>query len=511
MVLTVRPHALSGVIQARLDRVLPAYETHLTNQGCSAGFLSKLTGTARHLITWLTVSESDVAALDIRGVDGFLSHDCRCPAAFRSQRDEPSAWHAHRVLEYLLETGQAAMPSCIDTGGGLVEAFAGTLTAQGYREATVRCFRSSCRHLIVWLYRSDLTLAEFDSGVLQQFLDHDCACQHPRFFSRPHAFSGSRRVQAMLVRFARFLVHRGVVADWPVQDAGSGPHVGAFLGWMRQHRGARETTLRKYGRSLRALLPRLGDDPGTYDAVSVRTAMLERAQAGSGSPVEGSALRSYLRFLAARGLCPPGLAGAVPSLPKKVAALLPRYVGEGVIEALIASCDTATAIGLRDRAVLLLLARLALRPGEIAALRLDDLDWEQALIRVRGKSRRHVALPLPQEPGDALRDYIARARPHTACATVFPQFRAPHDRLSSSAVSAIVRRVMKRAGIDGDGLPAAYLFRHSRATHLLRRGASLEAVGALLRHASVKTTALYARVDTPMLLAVAHPWPGELP
>ena len=512
MVLTFRPHALSGVIQARLERVLPAYETHLNNQGCSAAFFSKLTGTARHLVTWLTVNESDVAALDVRGVDGFVSHDCDCPAAFRSPRDEPSAWHAHRVLEYLLETGQAAMPSSIVTGGGLVEAFAGSLTAQGYRDATVRYFRSSCRHLIVWLYRSELTLAGIDGGVLQQFLDHDCACQHPQFFSRPNAFSGSPRVQAMLVRFARFLVRRGVVADWPdpVPEAGSEAHVGAFLGWMRQHRGARETTLRVYDRSLRALLPRLGDDPGTYAAVSIRTAMLERAQAGSGSPVECSALRSYLRFLAARGLCPPGLAGAVPSIPKKAAALLPRHVDQGVIEALIASCDTATAIGLRDRAVLLLLARLALRPGEIAALRLNDVDWKQALIRVRGKSRRSMALPLPQEPGDALKDYILRARPHIACATVFPQFRAPHDCLSSSAVSAIVRRAMKRAGIDGDGLPAAYLFRHSRATHLLRSGASLEAVGALLRHESVKTTALYARVDAPMLLAVAQPWPGEL-
>ena len=209
-------------------------------------------------------------------------------------------------------------------------------------------------------------------------------------------------------------------------------------------------------------------------------------------------------------LCPPGLVGAVPSIPKKTAAPLPKYVDEEVFEALIASCDSAIAIGLRDRAILLLLARLALRPGDIAGLQLDDVGWQQALIRVSGESRRSAALPLPQEPGDALKDYILRARPRSACATVFPQSRAPHGRLSSSAVSAIVRRAMKRAGIDGDRLPAAYLFRHSRATHLLRSGASLEAVGALLRHDSVKTTALYAGVDAPMLLAVAQPWPGEL-
>ena len=197
MVFPFRPHALPGVIQAQLDRVLPAYEAHVNNQGCSASLFSKLTGTARHLIAWLTVNESDVAALDIRGVDGFLSHDCDCPAEFRSQRDAPSPWHAHRGLGYLLETGQAAMPSSIVTGGGLVEALAGTLTAQGYQEATVRDFRNSCRHLIVWLYRSDLALAEIDGGVLQRFLDHDCACQHPQFFGRANAFSGSRKVKAI--------------------------------------------------------------------------------------------------------------------------------------------------------------------------------------------------------------------------------------------------------------------------------------------------------------------------
>ena len=364
MVLTFRPHALSGVIQARLERVLPAYETHLNNQGCSAGFFSKLTGTARHLITWLTVNESDVAALDIRGVDGFVSHDCDCPAAFRSPRDEPSAWHAHRVLEYLLETGQAAMPSSIVTGRRARGSVCGQLDGprlSGSDSALLPEFLSPPDRLAVSLGA--------DAGRDRRrrpaaVLDHDCACQHPQFFSRPNAFSGSPRVQAMLVRFARFLVRRGVVADWPdpVPEAGSEAPCRRLPRMMRQHRGARETTLRVYDRSLRALLPRLGDDPGTYAAVSIRTAMLERARAGSGSPVECSALRSYLRFLAARGLCPPGLAGAVPSIPKKAAALLPRHVDQGVIEALIASCDTATAIGLRDRAVLLLLARLALRP-----------------------------------------------------------------------------------------------------------------------------------------------------
>ena len=138
------------------------------------------------------------------------------------------------------------------------------------------------------------------------------------------------------------------------------------------------------------------------------------------------------------------------------------------------------------------------------------MDWERAAVTVSGKSRRSEALPLPQEAGGALKDYVLQARPRTACPAVFRHSRAPYSPLSSPAVSAIARRAIKRTGINGDRLPAAYLFRHSRATHLLRDGTSPEAVGTLLRHQSVQTTALYARVDVPMLLAVAQPWPGEL-
>ena len=466
------------------------------------------------MIAWLTVNELGVAALDIRGVDGFLSHDCDCPADFRSQLNERSRWQAHRVLGYLIETGQAAVPSAIVTGGRLVEALRGSLTARGYGESAMRNYQACCRHFIVWLYLSDLALAEIDSGVLRRFLDHDCACAHPQFFGRPGAFSGSRDTAARLARFASFLVDRGVAADWrdPAPSANRDSHVDAFLSWLRQHRGVRETTLRNYERFLRALLPLLGDSPSTYDATSIRTAILDRSQSRSRGQLanECTALRSWLRFLEASGLCRPGLAGAVPSVRTPPEAQLPRYVELEDIEALIASCDTTTPIGLRDRAILLLLARLALRSGDITALRLGNIDWEQALLTVSGKSRRREALPLPQDAGDALKDYILGARPRSAGTTVFLRSLAPHVGLSSNAVSSIVRRAMKRTGIDRDGLPAAYLFRHSRATHLLRGGASLEAVGALLRHQSVKTTALYARVDVPMLLAVAQPWPEEL-
>lgn len=516
MTIPFRPRPSPGAleVQVQVDRVLPAYQAYLNDQACAASLFSALTATARHMIACLTINGSDPAALDIRSVGDFLSHDCDCPVEFRSQSDVPSRRHAHRVLGDWLEIGQTAVPPAIVTGGRLVEAFAGTLTAQGYRESTRHAYTGRCRHLIVWLYLQDLTLAEFDGGVLRRFFDHDCACEHPHFFRRPSAFSGSHTHKAPLTKFARFLIDQGQTKHWqtPVRPGHRTALLDAYLDWLSRHRGFRETTLTRYDRTLRALLPLLGEDPATYRAASIRKVTLLRAQSCSGGSLahQSCVLRSYLRFLASQGLCHPELAEAIPSCRRRTAAPLPRYVEPNAIEALIASCDTATATGLRDRVVLLLLARLALRPSDIAALQLNDIDWERAAVTVSGKSRRSEALPLPQEAGDALKDYILQARPRTACPAVFRHARAPYSPLSSPAVSAIARRAMQRAGINDDGLPAAYLLRHSRATQLLRDGTSPEAVGTLLRHQSVQTTALYARVDVPMLLAVAQPWPGEL-
>ena len=513
MALPIRPRASTGVIRALVDRVVPAYEAHLNERGCGPSAFSALTRTARHMLAWLTLCEADVAALDIRGVASFLGHACDCPADFRSNLNESSRWLAHAVLGYLIETGQTAVPAEIETGGRLVDEFAGSLTAQGYRASTMRTYQPCCRHFMVWLYLMGLELADIDGSVLRRFLDHDCACAHPQFLSRPRPFSGTRYTAAKLEAFADFLVDRDVVVDWrePLPKAHRSAHVEAFLAWLRQQRGVRETTLGNYSYALRAVLPLLGEHSASYDAASIRAALLDRAQSGKRGQAahEATALRSYLRFLAVHGLCRPGLVGAVPTISRRPVAQLPRYVAEADVEALIASCAPATPVGLRDRAVLLLLARLALRPGDIAALRLDAIDWQQAVLTLCGKSRRTAALPLPQEVGDALKDYILRARPRTPDATVFQRALAPHAGLTSQAIGSIVKRAMKRAGIAGDGLPAASLFRHSRATHLLRGGASLETVGALLRHQSVQTTAIYARVDVPMLLSVAQPWPGE--
>ena len=181
------------------------------------------------------------------------------------------------------------------------------------------------------------------------------------------------------------------------------------------------------------------------------------------------------------------------------------------VERVIASCDR-TAVGYRDRAILLLLARLGLRAGDILQLRLDDIDWRGAWIHVSGKSRRHTRLPLTQEVGQALVRYLQHCRPLTNDDAVFVRCRPPFRSFRSHcAISVLVDRALRRARVTRPSRGAAHLLRHSVASSMLREGASLQDIGAVLRHRSIQTTQIYAKVDVRMLQAIAQPWPEVRP
>ena len=215
-------------------------------------------------------------------------------------------------------------------------------------------------------------------------------------------------------------------------------------------------------------------------------------------------------FLASESSVSAALIAAVPTVPDWRLSALPRYISADDVERAIASCDTNPA-GVRDQAILLLLARLALRAGDIVALRLGDIDWDRAVLHVSGKSRRHTALPLPQDVGDALYRYIATVRPRTGEQKVFPGVHTPHRPFAGpSPVSGIARRALDRAGVATFATCGAHVFRHSQATALLRSGATLDVIGSLLRHASASTTVIYAKTDSVMLQEVAQPWIGGL-
>ena len=199
----------------------------------------------------------------------------------------------------------------------------------------------------------------------------------------------------------------------------------------------------------------------------------------------------------------------MPLVPQWRLSSLPRYLPPAQVERLIACCGLRGRLGVRDRAILLLLARLGLRAGDILEMRLADIDWSSGTLRVKGKGRRETRLPMPQDTGDAVLDYIGRARPPVDDDRLFLRSVAPFQPFSSSStISQIVDLALKRAGIDDPPSRGANLLRHSAATHMLRGGATLQSVGAVLRHRSLETTAHYAKVDLNMLSQVTQPWPG---
>jgi integrase/recombinase XerD len=214
-------------------------------------------------------------------------------------------------------------------------------------------------------------------------------------------------------------------------------------------------------------------------------------------------LRALLRYLHVTGEIELPLRWAVPAVADRRGLSLPRGLEPAAVVKLLASCDRRTLLGRRDYAILLLMARLGLRAGEVAAMQLEDVDWRGGELLVRGKGDRHERLPLPVNVGEALVSYL-RWRPRRECRAVFLCVRAPLGPVTSSVVSQIVRAACARAGLERVG---AHRLRHTAATGMLRAGASLPEIAQVLRHERLETTAVYAKVDRRALHALARPWP----
>jgi site-specific recombinase XerD len=217
------------------------------------------------------------------------------------------------------------------------------------------------------------------------------------------------------------------------------------------------------------------------------------------------ALRSLLRYLHVAGVTATPLVWAVPSVADQRDRSLPQGLDCAALARLLASCDQRRAIGRRNHAILLLLARLGLRAGEVAALELEDVDWRRGEILIRGKGNRRDRLPLPSDVGEALATHLRRGRPRTECRALFLRADAPVGPLSRSAIGWVVREACVRAGIPPVG---PHRLRHTAATGMLRAGASMAEIAQVLRHDQIQTTAIYAKVDRLSLRALAQPWPG---
>jgi site-specific recombinase XerD len=280
--------------------------------------------------------------------------------------------------------------------------------------------------------------------------------------------------------------------------------------WLVTDRGLAETTVVRYVKLARSFLSGPWTGPGGLeslsgtDVVAFLLAESERLSVGSVKGRVGE-LRSLLRFLYLQGLTPRPLGAVVPPVAGWRDTGVPKAIPAGDVQRLLDSCDRGDPAGIRDYAILMLAARLGLRSAEVARLELGDIDWRAGQITLRGKACRQDGMPLPCDAGEALAAYLSQARPATPLRQVFLAARAPMRAIPPGLVSDVTHRACDRAGLPRIG---AHRLRHTLATEMLRRGATITEVSQVLRHRDLATTAIYAKVDFAVLRTVAQPWPG---
>jgi integrase/recombinase XerD len=286
-----------------------------------------------------------------------------------------------------------------------------------------------------------------------------------------------------------------------------------YVIYLQRERGLSEHTIRYYRGVVVCFLSRLFaarevDLSGVCGADVMDFVRWYAAAHAKRAKLMVTALRSFFRYARYRGHINSDLAASVPKVAQWSLVSIPRGLPREHIILVLSKCDRQTAAGRRDYAILLLLARLGIRAGEVKSLKLEDIDWQASRITIHGKSRADLQLPLPRDVGEAIADYLCHGRPCTNERYVFLRAYAPVKRLTGQAtVSGIVARALIRAGIDSPWR-GAHQFRHSLATEMLRQGASLSEIGEVLGHRSPDTTAIYAKVDLASLSALAPAWPG---
>lgn len=384
--------------------------------------------------------------------------------------------------------------------------FARSLSEQGYTLDSI--------------HRQVLLAACFSRWLRQQGVAlRSITSEHPPGYLRYRA----RKVRpylgdaAALSHLLNFLRSEGVI---PAEKMSARPLTPTERCWqayehhLREARGLVKATIVNYVPFVRSfLMDRFGDGLVTLSHLCARDVVrFVQRQAPRLHPKRAKlltcALRSFLQYVRYRGKAKLDLAAAVSAMANWSMSSIPRAIAADQVRQLLASIDRRTAMGLRDYAILLLLARLGLRSGEVASLELDDIDWNVGQLRVHGKSGERSELPLSTEVGEAIAAYLRRGRPQSTSRRVFLRAKAPiRGFRGSSGVGSIVRHRLQRAGIDAP-TSGAHQFRHGLATDLLRQGASLGEIGELLGHHSPETTKIYTKVDLDALRTLALPWPG---
>lgn len=378
-------------------------------------------------------------------------------------------------------------------------AYGRELRKRGYTSRSAVNELRQVARLSRWLGASGLTAAELNGGRVEEFRAFQRSMgQFQSYWSRP-----------ALLCLPDVLRDLGVVAaeDRPPEASPREVVLGRFERYLLVERGLAAGTIRGYVAHAGRFLDGLGPvDLADATAREVTAAVLRESAAVSVSATQNfvAGLRSFLRFCFIEELVATDLSQAALPVTGRRRSSLPKGIISADAEALLACCDRRTAIGRRDYAVLVTLLRLGLRRGEVAALRLDDIDWRAGELVVRGKGARVDRLPLPAEVGEAIAAYMQRGRPDSDRREVFLRARAPFGPIAPGTVSSTVRRACRRAGIAEVG---AHRLRHTVACEMVAAGVPLVQIAQVLRHHSLQSTAVYARVDVEQLRLLAAPWP----
>ena len=388
--------------------------------------------------------------------------------------------------------------------GPYIDSYEAEMRSEGYAQQTREVQVRLVADFSCWLAKRGSSAQNITAGLFRPYLRARALRRRP-----------TRNDQSALQRLLELLRQQGVVAA-PVSPAETPAErlQSEFCLYLRQERALAPTTQKCYTAFVGEFLTeRFGDGPVDLSllcAADVTRFVRQCAVAIRSKRVQlmTTALRSFLRFARYRGDIENDLAACIPAVANWKQSILPRALPSGQVDQVLKSVNRKTAIGRRDYAILLILARLGLRAGEIRALTLDDLDWQEGLITVRGKAGRFSQLPLPKDVGAAIADYLRHGRPDTTSRCVFLRAKAPAGGFRGQCgISSIVRHTLERAGIDSPR-KGAHQFRHALACQMLKQGASLSEIGELLRHRSPQTTAIYAKVDLDSLAALALSWPG---
>ncbi len=392
--------------------------------------------------------------------------------------------------------------------GPYMDGFAASLERSGYEPSVAVRYLRAAAHIGHFTLDQGGTLANLDLSAFSLHL-RTCRCPRPKGGRRNHhTIYGARR-------YCEYLVAIGVsqCSTSPGDQDADPAIIIEYRQWLRKHRGSADSTVRLYSRDAVDLLTTLGNDPGRWNARAIRDYFLDRtSKCGAGTAEKlTTGLRAFLRYLSARGLCQADLDQAVPTFASWRLARLPRYLTTEQVDSLVAACDGGSPARRRDRAIVLLLARLGLTAGDVASLRIADIEWEAGTLRVSGKGRYQVRLPLPQDVGDAILDYLTCRPPTRDCDHIFVRNIAPFRPFKGGdGVSSAVRWAMKRADVVSPA-KGAHVLRHTAATQMLRHGVPLDRIGLVLRHRGIDTTAYYAKADVNLLKEIAQPWPEVLP